>query len=193
MADVTAFPLCWPVHRPRARHQERSRFKIPLGRALRELQHEIAMLGGRNLIISSNLRLRLDGIPMANQANPRDPGIAVYFDYQKKPMAFACDRWNCVDDNVWAICKTIEALRGINRWGSGSMVEQAFTGFAAIPPPIAGQRPWHEVLDLPKNVTRDQAEQKYRELAKLRHPDNGGDPAGFAELGDAIRAARESL
>jgi hypothetical protein len=31
-------------------------------------------------------------------------------------MCFACDRWDSVGDNVYAITKTIKALRGIERW-----------------------------------------------------------------------------
>jgi hypothetical protein len=48
-------------------------------------------------------------------------------------MCFACDRWDSVADNVQAIRKTIEALRGIERWGTGDMVQRAFAGFVALP------------------------------------------------------------
>jgi hypothetical protein len=44
-------------------------------------------------------------------------------------MCLACDRWDKVQDNIYAIAMTIEPLRGIERWGSGSMVEQ----FAQMP------------------------------------------------------------
>jgi len=57
-------------------------------------------------------------------------------------MCLACDRWDKVQDNIYAIAMTIEPLRGIERWGSGSMVEQAFTGFFALPAP---KSPW-EIL-----------------------------------------------
>lgn len=49
-------------------------------------------------------------------------------------MCFACEKWQDVYGNIYAIGKTIEALRGIERWGTGDMVEQAFTGFVALPP-----------------------------------------------------------
>ena len=38
---------------------------------------------------------------------------AVYFTYKQKPMCFACDKWDQVHDNIYAIGKTIKALRGI--------------------------------------------------------------------------------
>ena len=64
-------------------------------------------------------------------------------------MCFACDKWRDVYDNIYAIGKTIEALRGIERWGTGDMVEQAFTGFVALPSP---KSPW-EILGVPSRAT----------------------------------------
>ena len=195
--ETTAYPLTWPVGKPRTQHHEYSRFRTGLGKAIKQAQREVKLLGGRDLIISSNLMLRMDGLPYANQRQPEDAGVAVYFKYKSKPMCFACDRWRVVEDNLWAVAKTIEALRGIERWGTGSMVEQAFTGFQALPPPIKGGRPWWQVLnvsssDRPTMVTREEAEQAFRRLAHRYHPDRGGDPSKMAELNEAIRQARES-
>lgn len=192
---IPAYPLTWPIGKPRTKWCQRSQFRTTLGKAIEAVRHEVRLLGGRELIISSNLQLRLDGIPYASQRQPEDAGVAVYFNYKGKPMCFACDRWYRVEDNMWATAKTIEALRGIERWGTGSMVEQAFTGFQALPPPVEGVRPWWEVLGFKDNesVTLKKAEQVYRELSKKLHPDLGGDAQGFSELADAIRKARQTL
>ena len=131
--SIAAFPLTWPENRPRTRAPEPSRFKVTLGAAINELQDEVQRLGGRDLVISSNLPLRRDGLPMASRSAPKDRGVAVYFTYKRKPMCFACDQWATVEENMRAIAKTIDTLRGIERWGSGQMVEQAFTGFLASP------------------------------------------------------------
>jgi hypothetical protein len=72
------------------------------------------------------VQLRQDGLPYANRRAPSDTGAAVYFSYKGRQMCFACDKWQDVYDNIYAISKTIEALRGIERWGAGDMVEQAF-------------------------------------------------------------------
>lgn len=193
MSDATAYPLYWPVGKPRAKWRERSRFKTTLGRAIHAVQHEVKLLGGSNFIISSNLHLRLDGLPYASQRQPTDPGVAVYFRYKQKPMCFACDRWRTVEENIWAAAKTIEALRGIERWGTGSMVEQAFTGFAAIEPP--SKRPWREVLGFQYTLapTTRTVESVWRELVKKHHPDRGGDPALMAEINAAMDEARAEL
>src|ERR1035441_10176563 len=124
-----AFPLQWPTGRPRTQYPARSRFDTSQERAQRTIVEEVRRMGGSQLVISTNIELRRDGMPYANRREPSDKGVAVYFDYKKRPMCFACDRWDRIGDILYAIAKTIEALRGIERWGSGSMVEQAFTGF----------------------------------------------------------------
>jgi DnaJ-domain-containing protein 1 len=164
---------------------EYSRFDTTLGKAIKAVQTEVARLGGRDLVISSNLPLRRDGMPYANASQPADKGVAVYFNYKKAPMCFACDRWNRIEDNMWAIAKTIDALRGIERWGSGEMVQQAFTGFAALPAP---EQPW-QVLGVAHDATKFQIDEAYRRLASEHHPDRGGDQDTMAR----INRARDAL
>jgi hypothetical protein len=171
--------------RPRAKYSESARFMTGLGRAIDNVRRQVELLGGQRLVISSNLPLRRDGFPMARGGYIGDKGVAVYFDLKKKPMCFACDRWDKVEDNMQAIAKTIEALRGVERWGSGQMVEQAFTGFVALPAP---EQPW-QVLGLSSHATREQIEAAYRKLASEHHPDKGGDSQHMAR----INAARDAL
>jgi hypothetical protein len=183
---IEAFPLQWPPGRPRTKWPERSNFEVTLGKAIRDVQEEVRRLGGAGLVISSNLPLRRDGMPYANSSQPEDRGVAVYFRYKRKPMCFACDRWNRIEDNLRAISKTIDALRGIERWGTGQMVEQAFTGFTALPAP---EQPW-QVLGLDTSrPTRDQIDEAHRRLAAEHHPDRGGDNEKMAR----INAARDEL
>ena len=184
-APLEAFPLTWPAGRPREKRPETSRFLATLGAAIREVREEVERLGGRGLIISSNLPLRRDGMPYASSSQPADRGVAVYFTYKKKPMCFACDRWTLVEDNMRAIAKTIDALRGIERWGSGQMVEQAFTGFTALPAP---EQPF-QVLGVGANATEAEVSAAYRRLAMEHHPDRGGDPSQMAR----INAARDAM
>jgi hypothetical protein len=183
---IEAYPLTWPGGRPRAARNELALFKTALGAAIRNVQREVNRLGGRDLVISTNLPLRRDGAPSLRAGYVGDIGVAVYFVLKTKPMCFACDSWNKVEDNMQAIAKTIEALRGIERWGSGQMVEQAFTGFIALPAP---EQPW-QVLGLDTSTPiPDQVEAAYRRLASEHHPDRGGDTHRMAR----INAARDAL
>lgn len=189
-----AFPLSWPAARPRSKWREPSRFETSFARARDHIIGEVSRLGGKSLIISSNVELRRDGLPYANFKTPDDPGVAVYFMYKKRQMCFACDRWNKATDNMQAIAKTIEALRGVARWGTGDMMEAAFTGFAALPPP--GQttaRGWMEVLEVGHDATLEKAKDNYRRLSMVRHPDRGGSADAMSELNWAWAQAQDAL
>lgn len=92
-----AFPLAWPSGRPRTRQPIRSRFDQTNGRAISFVQDQIRMLGGQQPVISTNIELRRDGLPYANQ-RVTDAGAAVYFVYKGRQMCFACDKWQDVYD-----------------------------------------------------------------------------------------------
>jgi hypothetical protein len=187
---VEAFPLHWPVGRTRTApgRREAAAFKVTLGSARDEVFAELTRLGARSVVLSSNLQLRQDGKPYANQAQPADPGVAVYFQHRNLAMCFACDRWTKVEHNLRAIQKTIEALRGIARWGTGDMLQAAFTGFAALPAPGAA-REWWEVLGVPRDASAEVIKAAHRRLASEHHPDKGGDPKLMAEINVALESA----
>lgn len=185
-----AYPLHWPVHRKRHQYRERSKFKVTFDRARKLLRAELERMGAHDVILSTNVQLRLDGNPYADRKAPADPGVAVYFKYKGNSMCFACDRWDTVCDNIWAIHHTIEALRGIARWGSGDMLEAAFTGFQALPAP-AGKE-WWDVLQCTRDNSLEVIEQQYKRLARDHHPDNGGSSEKMAELNAAVSEARKA-
>jgi hypothetical protein len=88
-----AYPLQWPEGWPRTPYGRRgpSRFGKNLGfREIEKLQNELRLLGGRNVVISSNVPLRQDGLPYASQAGKRydDPRVAVYFSLKSKASAW---------------------------------------------------------------------------------------------------------
>jgi hypothetical protein len=193
--SVEAYPLQWPAGRPRTDHwrRERSAFEVTLARARDDIIREVQLLVGKynspHTVISSNLALRNDGLPLARQPRTADdPGVAVYFTRKGKQLSFACDRWTKVEDNMRAIAKTIEALRGIDRWGTGDMLEAAFTGFVALPAPGA-QKEWWEVLGVARLATAEECRHAYRRLAALHHPDRGGDATLMAQINAAYEKA----
>lgn len=205
---ITRYPLCWPAGRPRTPgyKRERSKFhkqtrrpsahleghtviereRVDLGAARDELLAELARLGARDVILSTDLRLRGDGLPYASQRQPDDPGAAVYFRHKGREFAFACDRWTRIEDNIVSIAKTIEALRGIERWGTGEMVEAAFTGFTALPAAQVAIRRWWEVLGVAAHFSTEEVQAAYRRLVMEHHPDrNGGDDRAMKEINHA--------
>lgn len=201
-----AYPLQWPAGRPRTDRyrRERAKFDVSFARARDNIVAEVGRLAGRypdpQVVISTNIALRRDGLPLANQKQPDDPGVAVFFVYKKQAMSFACDRWDKIEHNMQAIAKTIEALRGIARWGTGDMLAAAFTGFTALPPPPAAgpgapppaPRTWRDVFGTGVR-TRADLQDVYRRLAGAYHPDRGGDLAKMAELNTARDAALKEL
>lgn len=194
MGNHEAYPLHWPAGRPRtpAHHRQSARFDTRLAVARDGLFAELRLLGASTPILSSNLTLRLDGLPYASQRQPDDAGAAIYFTYRGDHLAFACDRWRRVEDNVQAIRLTIGALRGTGRWGTGDMMKAAFTGFKQLPAPSAcNDAPWWEVLGLPQDASNNQIELAYRELAKKNHPDRGGDHKAMARVNKAAKEARK--
>lgn len=188
---ITAHPLCWPVARPRtaANKRHRSGFEVKSFAVARdELLKELRRLKAKGVVLSTNVELRQDGLPYAGRRQPDDVGVAVYFTLNGRPLCFACDCWDRIEDNLRGITKTVEALRGIARWGSGDMLEAAFSGFAALPAAPASGGRWWEVLGVAATATYAEVKQKCRELMAKYHPDrNGGDDAKFKELGIAFQ------
>jgi hypothetical protein len=148
----------------------------------------------QEVIISTNVRLRLDGLPRSGEAEPKDHGAAVYWREQGKPMrCMAVDRYLTVADNLAAIAATLEAMRAIERHGGAQILDRAFTGFAALPEKAS--QPWRDVLGLHGNgfISAEVVEARFRELAMQHHPDKGGDAEKFRQLVAARDAARFEL
>lgn len=187
-----AYPLTWPAGRPRTKRTERSRFGVKFSTARNQIVNSIRLLGGKAMILSTNIPTKRDGLPYAIQTQPDDTGVAVYFTYKGKQMCFACDRWNKVEDNLRAVALTIEGLRGIARWGTGDMMEAAFTGFTALPNPDRTIS-WMEVLGFAAGsvVTLDDAESAYKRLRSAHHPDKGGSADQFNAVQQAYEQARK--
>lgn len=190
--DSLRHPLAWPVGQPRtlAQARRRARFGTQSRYGATTIASQISALGeelGRmrvaDWLVSSNLRMRQDGLPYSQQSAPDDPGIAVYFRLKGRAHVLACDRWDRAEHNLRAIVLHIQALRGQERWGVGTM-EQAFAGYAALPP-AQPRHHWSTVLHLPHKIdaeTAQRAKEAHRRLSKLHHPDRGGNPETFKEV-----------
>lgn len=210
---LEAYPLAWPIGWRRTSPELRTR--APFGRSqfvqtgidsttgqrrgynskvqltidggTRRVLETLERMGfNKSVVISSNLVLRVDGLPRGGQRQPVDTGVAVYWGTGKNARCMAVDRYDRVADNLAAIAATLEAMRLIERHGGAEIISRAFTGFTALPAP---EQPW-QVLGLGANPTRDQVDEAYRRLASKHHPDREG---GSAHEMARINAARDAL
>lgn len=180
------FPLCWPVGVPRTPRPTCSAFGAhSTDRAVTEIQRNVELLMGRYLIISTNVAYRQDGMPYSSRRPASDHGVAVYFTLGERRVCMPCDRWDKIEHNLWAIAKHLEAMRGMERWGVGS-IDQAFTGYLALPAPEP--RPdWWKVMGVKRDTAIATVQDVFRDLAKKRHPDSvEGSHEAFVELNNAM-------
>jgi hypothetical protein len=180
------YPLTWPSYVPRTKYRDAARFTTKrkgenawghdaksMTAALEALQSEMDKLSGASgMLLSTNIVQRLDGLPRAGQAKPQDPGAALYFTRNKQRLCMPCDKWNRVEDNIYAIAKHIEAMRGMERWGVGT-VEQAFAGYKAL---SAGEH-WTDVLGVRAGVSAEVVQSVYRTESMNIHKNGGSEDA----------------
>lgn len=201
---ITAYPLQWPEGWPRTKSHLRKNgnFRkdgkwVTVYQACDRVLVELGRLGiGRDdIVISTNLKTRMDGLPRSDQSEPGDHGAAVYWETRKhERRVMAIDRYNTVADNLAAIAATLEAMRAIERHGGAQILDRAFTGFVALPAPGA-QRHWRAVIGVGPDV-RDLAvvRAEFRRRAADHHPDRpGGTHDAMAELNAALAAAEKEL
>lgn len=200
-----AYPLQWPEGWPRtpASKQDRGwQFKqqkqdgfgrglVTFAKARDQLYEELRRLGATNVVVSTNHKPDRFGIPTESKRSVGDQGIAVYFMLKKRPLAMACDRYDNAAANMRSLGLAIEAMRQLERHGGGTMMERAFSGFAAIAPP-SWKKPWREVFGVKPDWTGD-VTALYREKARHRHPDAGGSDTMMAELNVAYEEAKSEL
>ena len=128
MGDApSAFPLAWPVGKPRTPTHARKngRFSkygqsMTNATAAERVEAELDRLGARYPLISSNVEVTLSGRLRSGARTPEDPGICIYFQLSGKPYAMACDRYTTVADNLAAVAAHIDATRAIERHGVAS-------------------------------------------------------------------------
>lgn len=192
MAQMQAYPLTWPdgwkrTLAERRRNGHFNKKEIVTGRtwsaaksltvsdSVSRVVEQLGRMGvdRQDLIISTNVRTRLDGLLRSGESDPKDPGAAVYWRAkQDAPMrCMAIDGYTTVADNLAAIAATLEAMRAIERHGGAETLDRAFTGFAALPSSTDGPS-WWVVMGIKETATVDEINNAYRQLARLTHPDS---------------------
>lgn len=178
------YPLQWPAGQPRIKSRSNGKFQRTLSAARNALIRQAQLAGGSSILISSNYG-GLSG------KQPDDPGVAIYFNQRGRRLGMGCDTWKKIEHNLSALANTIEAMRGIERWGCGYLMEQAFSAFECLPAPNS----WHTTLCIGSTapVSREYVEKQFKLLAKRRHPDHGGSEREFQELMAARDAALKEI
>ena len=194
---ITAFPLKWPegYARTPAEQRRRSQFRQTIATARAFLQEEVRRLEGSNLVISSNQPLKQNGELRGDSQRftSTDYGVAVYFDWKGRSYTMCCDAYRQLWENLYAIARTIAALRQIDRDGVSDFLERAFTGFPALP--AAGESTAFDawsILGIAPTRDVDTIRAAWREKSKVAHPDApGGSPQAWDELQEALKQATQ--
>lgn len=189
------YPLYWPSYVPRCKYRKRAAFRGNGGRGQKSmdeatgaLERELERINASGIVLSTSLELRLDGGLRSSRGVYVDPGAAVYFTRNKQRICMPCDRWDRVEDNVYAIAMHVEAMRGMERWGVGT-VEQAFAGYKAL---NEGEK-WWDVLECDRDASRPDVLAQYHRLARTAHPDTGGSHDAMVRLNAAFEEAQAEL
>lgn len=200
---ISAFPLTWPEgwKRTDSWRRKAGRFNsygraVSISEGVERVFAELEKLNitRNDLVISTNVKSRLDGFPRSDQPKPADPGVAVYWETKKGNKVMAIDRYTEVADNLAAIAATLDAMRAIERHGGAEILDRAFTGFTALPNPDKA-RTWRDVLGYQPhdNPAASDVKARYRVLAQSRHPDRGGSEAAMSEINQALAAAEKEV
>lgn len=194
-----AFGRSNPVAAPNA---HRGKVSMTIAAAVSRLTEELDRFTKPNqnwrtteVVITADVPVLARGDFRSQGPEPEDRGASLWFELDGREVVLCCDKWDRVADNLTAIAKTLEAMRGLERWGV-SETERAFTGFAALPAPgeSTSRTCWDILgLDAFDRHTHETIKAAYRRLAMECHPDNGGTSEAMAALVDARNQALETI
>lgn len=189
--SIEAFPLHWPLgyRRTDSHRRSRSLFKQGMETSQKFLRAEIDRLGAKGLIISTNIPVRKDGGLFTDWMSRKidDPGVAIFFKLKAQGDAYismCCDQYLTVWENIYALGKSIEAIRALERYGASEFMDRVFTGFKELPEQSSGKT-WWEILEVKKDASPEMIRQAYLTKVKKAHPDAGGSETDFIQIQQA--------
>lgn len=203
----------WPG--PMTRRRTRSNFSARQADRLELLSRELRQLGAKNaelLVAIDAGQFRVDGKPYAN-ARADHPGVILSFDTSKLGhLSWPCDTYDRWEDNLYAVARTLEALRAADRHGVTKHGEQ-YRGFLALESGIAvpavpfthephsvrawlGELTGTDAFEWNAAAGNNGASAATRNLLRkaqaATHPDRGGDPEQFRLVTLAEQYLREA-
>lgn len=161
------------------------RFAATLATTIKDLQRIMTKIGATSLCIEQDV--------MKGR-------VKIILDRAGKRYIRECLRWENSLDNLRAIGLQIEYLyRALEVLGADITetsfdieFDRIFGGFLATPDDTAlllgdGKSPWHEVLGVQADATREAIRNAFRALSTVHHPDRGGQDADFKRINEAFR------
>lgn len=110
-------------------------FSAGYDQTLRELSSELQRIGVKEAVIEADFidrRLRVDG-QLRHDARMRTPRLRLSFTHPATgPLQYPCDTFENWQDNLRAICKTLEAQRAMDRYGA-TRRNQQYAGWKMLP------------------------------------------------------------
>jgi len=204
--DARFSPQPWTRPATPKTQRKHGTFRTNYSTTLAKLQRELEKVGATEILFECSFhanQIRLDGWPKANQS-PVYNGIAVSFNHPEiGRVEYATDRYFLWTDNLHAIVLTLEALRGVERWGVVASGQQ-YTGFKAITAGNGegkrGAATWiakllTEVAETQKTfrdvLLEPDGESRRKLIATARkkaHPDTGGSAEMYQLLTEKLQA-----
>lgn len=199
----TTLPDVWPG-RARSGPRRRSPYKrVTWAPVEHLLVSELRRVGAKDATIALDIRnpayFRLDGGIRAD-ARPVTPAVVVSFTNRDGVrLTFPCDTYGDWMHNIYAIAKTLEKLRLIDRDGV-AQGDQQYVGFKALPPgaPANGRKElttegaagiltlWSGLDTIAILAHKSVADVAGRMAKSKAHPDAGGDETDFVMVTEAI-------
>lgn len=133
-----------------------------------------------------------------------DVETKIQFDRNGKRYVFKCSNYDHKSDNLRASQLSISYLyRALESYGVTNsendlfdkVFDNFFIGWEATPDDsvllLGDGSAWYEVLNLSPKATKIEIMSAYKSLAKVHHPDMGGDPEQFRKLRKAYQEGIE--
>ena len=151
----------------------------------RDLQRTLRDVGATSLRVTPHNLLAED-----------DVDAEIVFDRSGRRYIVQCDKWDYYLDNLRACERTVYYLwKALDDYGARRSDERVgaddfqtfFSPFEALPGDgvlrlPSGQRAWWEVLGVEQRTTQTAIRNAYRALARIHHPDRGGDADQFRRI-----------
>ena len=130
--------------------------------------------------------------------------VEVVFDRNGKRYTKICSLWENYLDNLRAIGLSIEYLyRAVEIYGVesqeefNSLLDQTFIGIEATPDDsvlsIGFNDTWWKILGVKSDAQEKEIKNAYKSLARIHHPDSGGDVEQFKKIRKAYDEGMEIL
>lgn len=163
------------------------RFQATETTTYRDLQATLRKIGATSLRVGSR-----------DMLNPKDVRAEVVFDRGGVRYVVRCAKWTVWLDNLRAVQRTVWLLyQALEEYGATTekgafdqTFRTLFLAFEATPDDTllmlpGGQRSWRELLGVPPTASRGDVINAFRALARVHHPDAGGDAETFKRLRQA--------